>query len=487
MKEKKKNRIKYMAMVFALVMSMMMVHAGTKAAAMEGEREIHTEKLDTEESNMDEVNTGELDTEESNAGESDVDEVNTKESNADESDAGEANTEEPDTEVPDKDFIDIEIIDPFTSDITAEDFETGNLQEAGTAFVDGLDDGMSYVTSSGTEENSQQTGATADLLLTAEADSDVIKAGQLLVYTVMVENTGSKNLEQCTLKCELSEENIEGTWEDAAGFSIDTEGYEAVLGTLEVGQKRELYFTIELPEEMSEILTCNIRAVAKFEAESDQDQGESTLEDIRRETVITTEIQPLTVDFTVKKTADRQMAAPGDTIYYQICIRNTGERTLHSVLTTERFALENVHVEFVEKDGVLLNGDKTQALISKIEPGKAFGLQAAVTLPKEMVSQELLNYVTVVTKEPGEKSVEASAAVEVYGNAVTPTPEPTEEPAEEVAEEENAAETKDTAVQASTSPKTGDEAETEFWAGVLGITLLSAVASFWILKAKRKH
>ena len=62
-------------------------------------------------------------------------------------------------------------------------------------------------------------------------------------------------------------------------------------------------------------------------------------------------VEELKAAFEVEKTADRTQAYPGDTITYQICIRNTGERTLHSVLSTERFQNAGILAKFVQKEG----------------------------------------------------------------------------------------------------------------------------------------
>ena len=65
-----------------------------------------------------------------------------------------------------------------------------------------------------------------------------------------------------------------------------------------------------------------------------------------------------------------------------LCIRNTGEKTLHSVLSTERFLNANIQAQFMPKEGVTLNSTRTQALISSIAPGEALGLYAVVTIPQ---------------------------------------------------------------------------------------------------------
>ena len=118
------------------------------------------------------------------------------------------------------------------------------------------------------------------------------------------------------------------------------------------------------------------------------------------------------------------MAVPGDKVTFQICIRNTGERTLHSVVTTEKFQLQNVPVRFLEAEGIVLNKARTKARIEKIEPGCSVGLLAEVTLPEKLKDQKLVNEVSVTTAETGERKVTSKAEIKVYKTAETPTPEP---------------------------------------------------------------
>ena len=125
--------------------------------------------------------------------------------------------------------------------------------------------------------------------------------------------------------------------------------------------------------------------------------------------------EALQAAFEVTKTADRSMAVPGDEIRFLICIRNTGERTLHSIVTTERFQLGNVPVKFLEKEGVRLNKSKTKAKIEQIAPGEAFGLEAVVTLPEGLEDQNLVNEVSVTTLETGEQTKIAQSEIQVKG------------------------------------------------------------------------
>lgn len=299
--------------------------------------------------------------------------------------------------------------------------------------------------------------------LKVEEDVSTVKAGQSVGYELYLENTGNVDLENLVIRPIFDNGNLEGTWILEDGLSINEESKTARLSYLEAGTSKKLVVMVETTEDREKSISAEflVRAVNPLEQEEILNQSASCV----------TEIVPLTVDFSVSKWADRSMALPGETILYQICIKNTGERTLHSVLTTEKFVNAGVQAQFQEKDGVILNGNKTQALISEIKPGEAFGLNALVTIPENMESGELLNEVIVITAETGEEKFTAQAKVEIL--------EKTELQETAVGEE--------IATERTRVPKTEDLSKTEFWAGVFGISCLLVIAVYWIQKAKRKH
>ncbi len=89
---------------------------------------------------------------------------------------------------------------------------------------------------------------------------------------------------------------------------------------------------------------------------------------------------------------------------YQISIHNTGEATLHSVVTTERFRACRSNSYFSEQRGITPNKSRTQAKIQEIAPGGCVNLKAKVVLPKDLKDQNLMNQIIVVTDETGEES-----------------------------------------------------------------------------------
>lgn len=295
------------------------------------------------------------------------------------------------------------------------------------------------------------TNLQADLSLSVQAEDDTIKAGSDLVYTITAENTGECDLKDLRISYNFSEKGLSGEWSEGAEDAV---GNTAYIEKLEASATKIVYLTVHLPEERTTAVSLALTAAAG-KVSGDNDTGEA--EEIVKNAELVTQIQALQAAFEVTKTADRSMAVPGDEIRFLICIRNTGERTLHSIVTTERFQLGNVPVRFLEKDGVRLNKSKTKAKIEQIAPGEAFGLEAVVTLPEDLEDQNLVNEVSVTTLETGEQTKIAQSEIQVKA-------------AEEGKQEETNADIdgemgseQDESRPASTHPKTGDPYQPFLW------------------------
>ena len=182
--------------------------------------------------------------------------------------------------------------------------------------------------------------------------------------------------------------------------------------------------------------------------------------------------------FTVKKTADCDNASPGETVTYQISIHNTGEVTLHSVVTTERFGLAGVTATFQEQRGITLNKSRTQAKIQEIAPGGCVNLKAKVVLPKDLKDQNLMNQIIVVTDETGEESAvrdQATIRVEDKEKDSSGNGSGTGNGDGTGIGSGNSA---GTTMAASTSPKTGDTSHKELFQVLILLSFLfSAVAA----------
>ena len=295
------------------------------------------------------------------------------------------------------------------------------------------------------------TNLQADLSLSVQAEDDTIKAGSDLVYTITAENTGECDLKDLRISYNFSEKGLSGEWSEGAEDAV---GNTAYIEKLEASATKIVYLTVHLPEERTPAVSLALTAAAG-KVSGDNDTGEA--EEIVKNAELVTQIQALQAAFEVTKTADRSMAVPGDEIRFLICIRNTGERTLHSIVTTERFQLGNVPVKFLEKTGVKLNKAKTKARIEQIAPGEAFGLEAVVTLPESLEDQNLVNEVSVTTLETGEQTKIAQSEIQVKASEEAKQEETTSDIDGATGSEQAES------MPASTHPKTGDPYQPLLW------------------------
>lgn len=250
--------------------------------------------------------------------------------------------------------------------------------------------------------------AEADMELSVTAQNEKMKAGQTIRYQVEIANTGKLDLADIRLTSSLSCPKIRQLWEDAEGLL--TEGAVAEFAELKAGESRSFYVQAPLLDEQEKDLEHQVEAEARV-----KDRVEEV---IRKNASTINGLEALKADLSVKKTADKETAAPGETVTYQICIVNTGEKTLHSVVGTERFQAAGIHAQFLEQEGVTLNSSRTKAMIQQIPPGEAVSLQAVVKIPERTADQKLFNQVTVTSQETGERLMEASASVMVKGEVL---------------------------------------------------------------------
>lgn len=307
-----------------------------------------------------------------------------------------------------------------------------------------------------TEEEENENPLT--LLLSGEP---VLKAGEVAVYEVALKNTGEEKISDIILDAAFSCPKVTWQWQEAPG--LDFQEDRSVLSVLEPGQEVLLFLTAQLLAEQKEPLTCTVTA--------------SLEEGVSLKAVCISEMEPLKADFSVEKIADRSTAVAGEEISYEIRIQNTGELTLHSIITTERFLKEGIRAEFVEKEGVELNKSKDKAFIPVLKPGECIVLKALVKLPEKDVEGELLNEVIVLSKETGEREVTAQASVQALKLPETPTTVPVQ------------IQSRAPKVQSEGKeiPKTEDGTNMGKMAALLTASGILCILLVLALKGKRKH
>ena len=311
--------------------------------------------------------------------------------------------------------------------------------------------------------------AEADMELSVTAQNEKMKAGQTIRYQVEIANTGKLDLADIRLTSSLSCPKIRQMWEDAEGLL--TEGAVAEFAELKAGESRNFYVQAPLLDEQEKDLEHQVEAEARVKGRA--------AEVIRKNATTINSLETLKADLSVKKTADKETAAPGETVTYQICIVNTGEKTLHSVVGTERFQAAGIHAQFLEQEGVTLNSSRTKAMIQQIPPGEAVSLQAVVKIPEKTADQKLFNQVTVTSQETGERLMEASASVIVKGK-ITVTPE---ERLYVQSDDQDPASGQTQMTRAvSTHPKTEDDTRTDLWTLLAVTALVTVLGGIWLRK-----
>ena len=311
--------------------------------------------------------------------------------------------------------------------------------------------------------------AEADMELSVTAQNGKMKAGQTICYQVEIANTGKLDLADIRLTSSLSCPKIRQMWEDAEGLL--TEGSVAEFAELKAGESRRFYVQAPLLDEQEKDLEHQVEAEARVKGRA--------AEVIRKNATTINSLEALKADLSVKKIADKETAAPGETVTYQICIVNTGEKTLHSVVGTERFQAAGIHAQFLEQEGVTLNSRRTKAMIQQIPPGEAVSLQAVVKIPERTADQRLFNQVTVTSQETGERSMEASASV-IVKEKVTVTPE--ERLFVQSDDQDPASGQTQMARAASTHPKTEDDTRTDLWTLLAVTALVTVLGGIWLRK-----
>ena len=352
--------------------------------------------------------------------------------------------------------------------VTQEEPLQKDCTGAGT-FLMTEENGEELVIAEGISPMLDVEAAEADMELSVIAQNEKMKAGQTIRYQVEIANTGKLDLADIRLTSSFSCPKIRQLWEDAEGLLA--EGTVAEFAELKAGESRSFYVQAPLLDEQEKDLEHQVEAEARVKGRA--------AEVIRKNATTINSLEALKADLSVKKTADKETAAPGETVTYQICIVNTGEKTLHSVVGTERFQAAGIHAQFLEQEGVTLNSSRTKAMIQQIPPGEAVSLQAAVKIPGKTADQKLFNQVTVTSQETGERLMEASASVMVKGEvAITP-----EEGLPLRGDDQGPASGQiQMARTASTHPKTGDDTRRDLWTLLAVTALVTVLGGIWLRK-----
>ncbi len=240
--------------------------------------------------------------------------------------------------------------------------------------------------------------AQPDFLLEKTAMTQEVQAGGEARYTFRLVGQGQAELRDIRLEDVFAEEGIRLLFDQTEGTVLERGGEVICIESLGLGEEKILTGTAKIPEDVQGELENTVTATA----EDPRDPGS----EIKKEAKAVTTVLALSMDFEVEKTVDKEQAIPGETLTYQIRIANTGERELRSVVAADKFARADIRAVFQEQTGVVLEKDKTQAVIESILPGEEVVLTATAKIPPDFKDGGLTN--TVLVAPEGEKDKERS-------------------------------------------------------------------------------
>ena len=163
-----------------------------------------------------------------------------------------------------------------------------------------------------------------NLKITKTVDKSVVKEGDKVLYTIVVENTGNVDLTNVLVTDEML-------------------GINKTISKLEVGKKETINkeYIVTANDIKSEEAKTNIAtATAKYKDKELKDTDEATIvpkveiiKEVEKEVIKETEKEYPSLKIT--KTVDKSVVQEGDTVLYTIVVENTGNVDLTNVLVTD--------------------------------------------------------------------------------------------------------------------------------------------------------
>ncbi len=168
------------------------------------------------------------------------------------------------------------------------------------------------------------------LSVTKDASRTTVSAGQTVVYTVVVENTGNCKLNGVV----VTEALTGGTWSVSGTNTHNVTNLTSnpTIPELGAGEKVILLYTYTVPDGTAEGTDIDNTVTATSTSPSTEPATDE-------ETVRV--VEPIAPEITVTKTVTNAYAKPGQTEYFQIIVTNTGNVPLCDVNLTDVFSKVN--------------------------------------------------------------------------------------------------------------------------------------------------
>lgn len=246
-----------------------------------------------------------------------------------------------------------------------------------------LIDPSSYVEPSGTDaEKVLVKGGEIQILKTAQ--KRMYHPGETAVYEMVIVNPTEQTIRDITVK-----DSLNGTFklQNDSNIYLNEDGTVTVK-ELVAGAQVTLKYTYEIPADAK---ADSLENVAWATGTVETPDGPKQVEDEDKEVIV---VQKPEIQIT--KMADKEIYAPGETVIYDIVVKNTGNCALTNIEVTEQMLKDGAFVIAKPQAEDESNKDDSRVIIDSLAVGETVHLTYQYTIPKDAKAGEAIyNRVTV--------------------------------------------------------------------------------------------
>lgn len=246
-----------------------------------------------------------------------------------------------------------------------------------------LVDPSSYVEPSDTDaEKVLVKGGEIQILKTAQ--KRMYHPGETAVYEMVVVNPTEQPIQNVVVK-----DSLDGAFQvqEDSNISLNEDGTVTVK-ELVAGAQVTLKYTYEIPADAK---AGSLENVAWATGTVETPDGPKQVEDEDKEVIV---VQKPEIQIT--KMADKEIYAPGETVIYDIVVKNTGNCALTNIEVTEQMLKDGAFVTAKPQAEDESNKDDSRVIIDSLAVGETVHLTYQYTIPEDAKAGEAIyNRVTV--------------------------------------------------------------------------------------------
>ena len=217
-------------------------------------------------------------------------------------------------------------------------------------------------------------------------EKEVYKVDDVINYTITVTNDGNVTMENVNVEDVLVDADGKEVWQIDLG--------EAATFTLKPGESETIHCSYTVREED---LGKTLVNTATATAENPVDPDKPVTDDDETDGEKVEDPNP-SVDLDKRITNQQATYKVGQTITYQIVVKNNGNTTLHDLVLTDDLINSDGTVTFTDLGGGTLSGG--EAHLASLAPGAQWTVTCRYVVRAADESQSIANYAEVISHDP---------------------------------------------------------------------------------------